>query len=145
VFQVFWAIKFPGVIIVIGLEGKMTHVSCRMCNEVEKRKKLLDFTFDGLQKHARHWKTMFTQPRVVVTRYYISNTSQPVKNELHYVVFDGQTFVVQQVANGDPIGCKRKFVQLVTIFHLWRQGRPMTNFRGCKEFFDFINISNNLW
>jgi hypothetical protein len=59
--------------------------------------------FDGLQKHVGCWKTMSTHPRVVVSQYYISNISQHVKNEWHYVIFHGWTFVVQQVANGDPI------------------------------------------
>jgi hypothetical protein len=44
---------------------------------------------------------MSTHPMMVVSQYYISNTSQHVKNERHYVVFHGPTFVVQQVANGD--------------------------------------------
>jgi hypothetical protein len=79
----------------------MTHVSCRICNELGKKKKLLFFKFDGLQKHAGCWKTMSTHPRMVVSQYYISNTSQHVKNERHYVVLHGPTFVVQQVANGD--------------------------------------------
>jgi len=48
VFQDVWAIKFPSAKIVIGPKGKMTHVSCRICNEVEKRKKLLVLKFDGL-------------------------------------------------------------------------------------------------
>ncbi len=80
-FQDVWAIKLPWVKIVIGPEGKMTHVSCKFCNEVEKREKLMVLKFDGLQKHASHWKTMSTHPKVVVSQYYISNISQHVKNE----------------------------------------------------------------
>jgi len=33
---------------------------------------------------------MSTHPRVVVSQYYISNTSQHVKNERHYAVFVGE-------------------------------------------------------
>lgn len=47
-FQNVWAIKFPWAKVVIGLEGKMTHVRCRICNEVGKRKKFLVLKFDGL-------------------------------------------------------------------------------------------------
>lgn len=47
-FQNVWAIKFPWAKVVIGLEGKMTHVRCRICNEVGKRKKFLVPKFDGL-------------------------------------------------------------------------------------------------
>ncbi len=48
------AIKLPWVEAVIGPEGKMTQVKCRICNEVEKRKKLLVPKFDRLQKHIGH-------------------------------------------------------------------------------------------
>jgi hypothetical protein len=109
-FQDVWVIKFPWAKIIIGPKEKMTHVSCRICNEVENREKLLVLKFDGLQKHACYWKKMSTHPRVVVSQYYISNISQHVKNETQYAIFHGRTFMAQQVANGNSIRCKRKFI-----------------------------------
>jgi hypothetical protein len=39
---------------------------CKICNEVEKRKKLLLPQFDGLQKHVGHMKAIITHMGVVV-------------------------------------------------------------------------------
>jgi len=47
-----WAIKLPWVETIIGPKEKMTQVKCKICSEVEKRKKMLVPKFDGLQKHA---------------------------------------------------------------------------------------------
>jgi hypothetical protein len=56
-FQNVWAIKFPWAKVVIGVEGKMTQMRCRICNEAEKREKFLVPKFNGLQKHVGHQKT----------------------------------------------------------------------------------------
>jgi hypothetical protein len=34
-------------------QGKVTHVRCGICNEVEKKKNLLVIKFDGLQKNMQ--------------------------------------------------------------------------------------------
>ncbi len=39
---------------------------CKICDEVEKREKLLLPKFDGLQKHVGHLKATTTHPGVVV-------------------------------------------------------------------------------
>ncbi len=74
-------IKFPWVEVAISLEGKMTYVKCRICNEVEKRKKLLVPKFDGLQKHVGCQKRTFACSMATIGQYYISNINQHVKNE----------------------------------------------------------------
>ncbi len=51
--------------------------------------------------------------------------------------------MAQQIANGDPIENKRKFVQFIVIFHLLKQGHLVMDFKGCKEFFNFLKVSNN--
>jgi hypothetical protein len=65
-FQNVWAIKFPWDIVVIGVEGKMIQMRCRICNEAEKRKKILVPKFDGLQKHVGRQKTTSARSGVVV-------------------------------------------------------------------------------
>jgi hypothetical protein len=44
-----------------------------ICNEVEKKKKLLVPKFDGLQKHVGQWKVTTTHARVAIGHSYISN------------------------------------------------------------------------
>jgi hypothetical protein len=117
----------------------MTQVRYTICNQVEKRKKLLILKLDGLQKHVVYYKATFARLGVVVSECYMSSSNQHVKNELHYATFHGQVFLVQQIANGDLVENKRKLMQFITIFHLLKQKRPMTNFKGCKELFNFFN------
>lgn len=81
VFQDVWAIKLPWVEVVIGPNGKMTQVKYIICNQVEKRNKLLIFKLDGLRKHVGCCKATFAQLGVVVDEYYMSLFSQHVKNE----------------------------------------------------------------
>jgi hypothetical protein len=49
--------------------------------KLKKKKKLLVLKFDGLQKHASHWKVTTACTWVVVGHYYINNTNQHVKSE----------------------------------------------------------------
>lgn len=60
---------------------QIDEVRCRICNEVKKRGKLLVLKFDELQKHASCYKVTFTCLGVVVDQYYMSTTSQHVKNK----------------------------------------------------------------
>jgi hypothetical protein len=51
--------------------------------------------------------------------------------------------MAQQVANGNLVKHKKTFMQFVMIFHLLKKGRPMTDFKGCKDLFDFLKMPNN--
>ncbi len=53
--------------------------------------------------------------------------------------------VVVQVANGDKVERKKKYLQFVSIFHLLQQGKPMTNFEACKNLFQFLKVENYPW
>ncbi len=57
----------------------------------------------------------------------------------------GQDNVVVQVANGDKVKRKNKYLQFVSIFHLLQQGKPMTNFEACKNLFEFLKVENCSW
>jgi hypothetical protein len=59
-------------------------VRCRICNEVEKKKKLLVPKFDGLQKHVGQWKVT-THARVAIGHYYITNMLKMSNNILHFM------------------------------------------------------------
>ncbi len=47
-FQDIWVAKLPWVETVIGLNGKLSMVKCKVCNYVDKRNQLLVPKFDGL-------------------------------------------------------------------------------------------------
>jgi hypothetical protein len=50
-FQNSWASKLPSAKFVMGVDGKVTHVKCKVCNVMERRNKLLVPKLDSLWKH----------------------------------------------------------------------------------------------
>jgi hypothetical protein len=62
-------------------------VRCRICNEVKKRGKLLVLKFDELQKPCKLLQSNICMFTVVVDQYYMSTTSQHVKNKWWYATF----------------------------------------------------------
>ncbi len=51
-FQDIWVAKLLWAKIVIGEDGRLSMVRCKVCNVVEHHEKLLVPKFDGLQKHV---------------------------------------------------------------------------------------------
>jgi len=79
------------------------------------------------------------KPKIVVGKLYICPINAHVQNKkLH--AFKGQDNVVVQVANGDRVERKKKYLQFVSIFHLLQQSKPMTNFEACKNLFQFLKV-----
>jgi hypothetical protein len=48
-----WVTKLPWAKVVVGCDGKLMIVQCKVHNEIECRENLLVSKFDSLQKHAR--------------------------------------------------------------------------------------------
>jgi len=51
-FQNSWATKFPYAKFVVDVDGKVTHVKCKVCNVKERQNKLLVPKLDYLWKHV---------------------------------------------------------------------------------------------
>ncbi len=52
VFQDIWAAKLHWLEVVMGPNGKLSIVKCKVCNSIDKRNKLFVSKFDGLHKHV---------------------------------------------------------------------------------------------
>jgi len=61
-----WIAKLPWVKLVMGLNGKLSIIKCRVCSYVEKKDKLFVFKFDGLHKHVRQRKVIVAHFNVKV-------------------------------------------------------------------------------
>ncbi len=48
-----WVAKLPWAKVVVGCNGKLNMVCCKICNEIDGREKLLVLKFDNLEKHVR--------------------------------------------------------------------------------------------
>jgi hypothetical protein len=67
IFQNVWAIKLPWAKVVIGSNGMLLMVRCRMQKNM---KSFFTFMFNGLWKHASHHKTLAMRPKVAIGYYY---------------------------------------------------------------------------
>jgi len=47
-----WAAKLPWAKIVMGCDGKLSMVCCKICSEIDGREMLMVPKFDSLQKHV---------------------------------------------------------------------------------------------
>jgi hypothetical protein len=47
-----WAKKLPRVEAMVGYDGKLTMIHCKVCNKIERWEKFLMPKFDNLQKHV---------------------------------------------------------------------------------------------
>jgi hypothetical protein len=72
VFQNIWATKLPCVETVMGANGKLSIMKCKVCSFVEKINKLFVSKFDGLHKHVGWWKTNVAKPNVKVWKYLMN-------------------------------------------------------------------------
>ncbi len=76
-----WVVNLPWVEVVVGCNGKLNMVCCKICKEFDGREKLLVLKFDSLQKHVGWRKCKVTCLRVIVGQYFMSTNSQHAKNE----------------------------------------------------------------
>ncbi len=60
----------------VGCDGNLTMVCCKVCSEIERQEKLLGPKFDSLQKHASRQKCKVTSPECVVGQYFMSTVNQ---------------------------------------------------------------------
>ena len=140
-FQDSWAAKLPWAESVIGADGKVSQVRCRICIAVEGREKLLIPKIDSLWKHAGRRRALVNVGKVKKGNFYFLSTNVHVKNERIYFSRGGDT-VLQQVAQGVVQERKRKEVQFRLLFHVFSLGRPMTDFAASKVLFQQLNVPN---
>ena len=80
-FQDSWAAKLPWAEAVVGVDGSITQVRCKVCSDVEGREKLLVPKIDSLYKHAGRRRALADMGKVRRGEYYYLGTNQHVKNE----------------------------------------------------------------
>jgi hypothetical protein len=134
-----WAAKLPWAESVLGRDGCVTQVRCRICSEVEGREKLLAPKIDGLWKHAGRRRALTNFGGVKKGEHYFLATNQHVKNEKRYFARVGETIAVQ-FAHGAVKERKRKLVQFRLLFWILSQGRPMSDFEDSRELFQQLQV-----
>jgi len=70
--------------LVIGEDGQMHHVRCKICTKVGCKDKPLVPKLDGLHKHVGRRKCKLPKPKYKVGEFYISVDNQHAKKERIY-------------------------------------------------------------
>jgi hypothetical protein len=129
-FQDSWAAKLPWAEAVMGTDGRISQVRCKVCTFVEQRDKLLVAKIDSLWKHAGRRKALCDSAKLKKGEYYYLGQNQHIQNEQIYYARAGES-ILDKVAAGFTQERKKKMVQFRTMFHLLKLGRPMRDYSAC--------------
>jgi hypothetical protein len=99
-FQDSWAAKLPWVESVLGANGFVAQVKCRICSDVEGREKLLVPKIDGLWKHAGRRRALANFGNMKKGDFYFTSTNQHVKNEKIYFARGGVRLCCSNLPQG---------------------------------------------
>jgi hypothetical protein len=94
-FQDIWIAKLPWAKVMMGPNGKLSMVKCKVWNFVKKRNKLFVLKFDGLHKHVGWRKATIAKPSVKVVKYFMSLNNHHVKNEWQFAMMHVRGFVIE--------------------------------------------------
>jgi len=141
VFQDTWACHFPWVEIVVGEDGLVAQVWCKICSNIEGKTKLLTPKFDTLQKHVRHCKATIPSSNIVVEDYFYYKDFAHAKNERTYFVHNSE-FIMTLVQSRIHLVAWKKFIQFATILHILLHGRPMLEYELLRELFLLLKVKN---
>jgi hypothetical protein len=106
-FQDSWAVKLPWTEAVMGTDGRITQVQCKIYSNIEGREKLLVPKIDSLYKPDGRRKVLVDMGKVRRGEHYYLGTNQHVKNEHIFFAKGGQT-IIQQVLKDVTKERKRK-------------------------------------
>ncbi len=87
-FQDSWATKLPWVESIVGVDGKVTHVKCKVYIIIEGRNKLFVPKLDLLWKHVAQRKATIASIGVAIEGFYFLKMNQHVLNKKLYVEKD---------------------------------------------------------
>jgi hypothetical protein len=138
-FQDSWATKLPWVEAVMGADGRISQVRCKVCSFIEHWEKLLVPKIDSLWKHAGRHKTLCDSMKVKKGEYYYLGHNQHMKNKGIYYA-RGDESILDKIAVGLIQERKKKMVQFRTMFHLLILGRPMRDYTACQDLYNALNV-----
>lgn len=102
---------------VVGVDGKITQVWCKVCSDVETREKLLVPKIDSLWKYARRRKALVDMAKVKKGEYYYLGSNQHVKNKRVYHAKE-EEIILKKLEAGIVMERCKKLVQMKILLHL---------------------------
>jgi hypothetical protein len=149
VFQVNWVGQFPWCRELVREDGEVAQVECKVCTKIDGRPKILQAKVDGLKKHQGRKKALFDLKcyRVNKGKYYWDHNSTHMKNE-RLCVSMGKEQIQKRIALQTDLMKKQKVPQFVTVNHMLRLGRPMSDypaFQGLLRSLSVPSLSKVHW
>jgi hypothetical protein len=86
-----WACCFPWVEVVVGEDGLVAWVQCKMCSNIEEKLKLLAPKLITLQKHVRCCKAIVPSFGIVVRDYLYCKDVAHAENERTYSMWNSKS------------------------------------------------------
>lgn len=78
---------------VVGLNGKLSMVRCKICIKKKKHKKKFIPKFDGVKKHIGCWKVFVIRLGVTKVQYVASLTNQHANNKHQFTTLHGKSYI----------------------------------------------------
>jgi hypothetical protein len=105
----------------------------------ERQRKTIGPKLDNFLKHQGCHKAKESRPKVDVGGFFFTKDSIHVKNEQCYTATDHPSSLNRLQA--DVLSKHRqKYVQLVVVYHLLANGRPMTNYENSRNLFQLLKV-----
>jgi phage-related protein len=100
---------------VVGDDGLIHVVRCKVCSKVQHKDRLFVLKFDNLSKHASKKKEKVIKFSVQPGKFYFKKNSQHVKNEFIIACMPKEN-VFHLVMKGDGNYDNQKLVQFIELF-----------------------------
>jgi hypothetical protein len=136
-----WVCCFPWVETIVGEDGLVTHVQCKICSDIEGKPKLPTLKFNTLQKHVERHKATIPNSNIIVKDYFYCKDFAHAKSEKTYSMWNLK-FVMTLVRLGIHLGTRKMFIQFVTIIHILQHGRPILEYESLRELFLLLKVKN---
>jgi hypothetical protein len=88
-----WACHFPWAEVVVGEDGLVAQVLCKICNNIERKPKLLALKFYTFHKHVRHCMAIIPNSSIVVKDYFYCKDVAHAKNERIYFMRNSKSIM----------------------------------------------------
>jgi hypothetical protein len=138
-FKDLWATKLLWAEAIMGVDGRISQVRCKVYSFVEHRQKLLVPKIDLLWKHARRRKALCDFEKVKKGEYCYLGHNQHMKNKNIYYARAGES-ILDKVAAGLAQKHKKKMVQFCTMFHLFMLGPLMCDYTAWQDLYNALNV-----
>jgi hypothetical protein len=113
--------NFPWTKLIVGPNGKIRMVQCKVYSIVEHEEKLLVFKLDGLKEHNDKQMCKVDWPNKELGKSYINFDKQHVENEKICTITRCDGIQLQAMQHN-------KIITIHCIFHLLKLWKPITNF-----------------